>query len=81
MMSGETLEDYFRHLDLDETRRNFLESIKEEKQEVNGNEDYKNHNKNGNRKEYSQIESDWYSTYMKRFLVHHHTYRPLTSYR
>src|SRR5215471_16837149 len=55
MMSGETLEDYFRHPDLDEIRRNFLESIKEEKQEINGNEDYKNHNKNGNRKDYSQI--------------------------
>src|SRR5215469_16212044 len=65
MMSGETLEDYFRHLDLDETRRKFLESIKEGKQEENGLED--NNNKNGNRKEYSQTESDWYSIYLKRF--------------
>jgi hypothetical protein len=45
-MSGETLEDYFRHLNLDETRRNFLESIKEGKQEENGIEEYKNNNKN-----------------------------------
>lgn len=28
-MSGETLEDYFRHVNLDENRRKFLESILE----------------------------------------------------
>jgi len=68
-------------LNLDETRRKFPESIKEGKQEESGIEDYKNNNKNGNRKEYSQIESGWYSIYLKRFLVHHHPYRSLTSYR
>ena len=31
-MSGETLEDYFRLLNLDETRRKYLENIKEGKQ-------------------------------------------------
>jgi hypothetical protein len=81
MMSGETLEDYFRHLNLDETRRKFLESIKEGKQEENGIEEYKNNTKNGIRKEYSQTESDWYSIYTRRFLVHHHPYRSVTSYR
>jgi hypothetical protein len=30
-MSGETLEDYFKHLKLDETRRKYLENIKEGK--------------------------------------------------
>ena len=32
LMSGETLEDYFRDLNLDETRRKYLEDIKEGKQ-------------------------------------------------
>jgi predicted DNA-binding ArsR family transcriptional regulator len=32
-MSGETLEDYFKHSNLDETRRKCLENIKEGKQE------------------------------------------------
>jgi len=29
LMSGETLEDYFRSLNLDETRKKYLEDIKE----------------------------------------------------
>jgi hypothetical protein len=32
MMSGETVEDYFRHLNLDDSRRKYLENIKEGKQ-------------------------------------------------
>jgi hypothetical protein len=32
LMSGETFEDYFRSLNLDETRRKYLEDIKEGKQ-------------------------------------------------
>ena len=31
-MSGETLEHYFRHLNLDERRRKYLENLKEGKQ-------------------------------------------------
>ena len=31
-MSGETLEDYFRRLSLDETQRKYLENIKDGKQ-------------------------------------------------
>jgi len=31
-MSGETLENYFRRLSLDETQRKYLENIKEGKQ-------------------------------------------------
>ncbi len=79
-MSGETLEDYFRHLNLDETRRKFLESMKEGKQEDKEIEEH--YFKNGNREEYSPIVPDRYSIYMKRFVVHHHPHRaPLTSYR
>ncbi len=67
-MSGETLEDYFTRLNLDETRRKFLEKIKQGKLEENGIDE---HYLNGNRKEYSPIERDWYSIYMRRFTVHH----------
>jgi len=78
-MSGETLEDYFRRLNLDETRRKFLEDIKQWKHEENGIEEFY---LNGNRKEYWPIATDWYSIYMKRFAVRHRQRRvPVTSYR
>ena len=80
-MSGETLEDYFRRLDLDETRRKILEDIKQGKREDNGIDE---HYLYVNRKEYSPIVPDWYSIYMKRFTVRHHQRRtrgiPRTSY-
>jgi len=80
-MSGETLEDYFRRLNLDETRRKFLEDIKQGKHEENGIEEFY---LNGNRKEYWPIATDWYSIYMKRFTAHHRQRRtrgiPRTSY-
>ena len=65
LMSGETLEDYFRHLDLDEARRKYLENIKEGKQEET--EIDQHYFKNGNREKYWPIVSDRYSMYMKRF--------------
>ena len=68
-MSGETVEDYFRRLNLDETRRKFLENIKQGKHE---DEHYLS---DGNIKEYSAIEGDWYWIYMKRFVIHHHPHR------
>ena len=71
-MSGETVEDYFRRLNLGETRRKFLENIKEGKQEENGIDE---HYLNGISKEYSPIASDWYSIYMKRFVNHRYTNR------
>jgi hypothetical protein len=79
LMSGETVEDYFRRLNLDETRKKFLENIRQGKHEEDGiDENYLN----GNRKEYSPIAPYWYSIYMKRFTVHHRQRRaPVTSYR
>jgi hypothetical protein len=78
-MSGETLEDYFRRLNLDETRRKFLENIRQGKHGENGIEEYY---LNVNRKEYSPIVPDWYSIYMKRFTVRHRQRRgPATIYR
>jgi hypothetical protein len=72
LMSGEKLEDYFRHHNLDETRRKYLENIKEgkrvdreiEEQSVNG-------------QQHSLIAQDRYSTYMKRFVIHRHPNRAL----
>ena len=80
MMSGESLEDYFRRLNLDESRRKFLENINEGIEiEENEIEHYLN---NGNRKEYSPFVLDWYSTYMKRFKFHRHQHwAPITRYR
>jgi hypothetical protein len=52
-MSGETVEDYFKRLNLDETRRKFLGNIKQGKHEENGID--KHYLKNGNIKEYSPI--------------------------
>jgi hypothetical protein len=64
-MSGETLEDYFKHCNLDETRRKYLENIKDGKQEDREIEEQ--YLKNGNRKQDSLIGPDRYSIYMKRF--------------
>ena len=64
-MSGETLEDYFKHCNLDETRRKYLENIKEGKQEDREIEEQ--YFKNGDRKQDSLIGPDRYSIYMKRF--------------
>ena len=65
MMSGETLEDYLKHRNLDEIRRKYLENIKEGKQQDKEIEeqDFKNEN----REQYSPIVPDRYSIYMKRF--------------
>ncbi|MGC1928584.1 MAG: hypothetical protein WA667_06385 [Candidatus Nitrosopolaris sp.] len=64
-MSGETLEDYLKHCNLDVTRRKYLENIKEGKQKDNEIEaQYFN---NGNRAQYSLIVPDRYFIYMKRF--------------
>jgi primase-polymerase (primpol)-like protein len=60
MMSGESLEDYFRRLNLDEGRREFPESINEGKYEENEIEEH--YLKDENRKEYSPSAPDWYST-------------------
>src|SRR5215813_1227601 len=51
LMSGETLEDYFRSLNLDETRRKYLEDIKEGKQVDMAIQE---HFKNGNVQQQSQ---------------------------
>jgi hypothetical protein len=52
-MSGETLEDYFRHLNPDATRRKFLDGMKEGKQEDKGIEQH--YFKNGSSEEYSPV--------------------------
>ena len=72
-MSGETLEDYFRRLSLDETQRKYLENIKEGKQVDREIEEQLF--KNGNREQYSVITEQRYSTYMKRFVIHHYRNR------
>jgi hypothetical protein len=77
MMSGESLEDYFRRLNLDETRRKYLENIKE------GNQVDRNIEElfNGNREQRSVIAEHRYFVYMKRFGNNrHHNYPPLSSY-
>jgi hypothetical protein len=73
LMSGETLEDYFRGLNLDETKRKYLEDIKEGRQV---DMVIQEHFKNGNVQQHSQ---DRYSTYMKRFLIHRHP-NPVTAH-
>jgi hypothetical protein len=78
LISGETLEDYFRRLKLGKTRRKFLENIKEGKHEQNLIDE---HYLNGNRKEYSPIAPDWYSIYMRRFAVHHRQRRMVLAIR
>jgi hypothetical protein len=69
VMSGETLEDYFRSLSLDETRRKYLEDIKDGKQVDMAIQE---HFKNGNVQQQSLIAEGGYSTYMNRFLIHRH---------
>jgi hypothetical protein len=76
LMSGETLEDYFRRLNLDETRRKYLENIKEGKQV---DKEIEKHFENGNREQHTAEQR--YSIYMKRFVIHRYTNRaPITSY-
>jgi hypothetical protein len=78
-MSGETLEDYFRHLNLDERRRKYLENVKEGKQI--DKEIQEQYFKNGNGEQHSLIAEVMYSTYMKRFAIHRHqNYAPLSIY-
>ena len=72
-MSGETLEDYFRRLNLVEARRKYLEDIKEGKQVDREIEEQ--HFENGNREQHSVIAEHRYSTYMKRFVIHHYRNR------
>ena len=73
LMSGETLEDYFRLLNLDETRRKYLENIKEGKQVDREIEEQLF--ENGNRKQHTVNGEQRYSTYMKRFVIHHYRNR------
>jgi hypothetical protein len=75
LMSGETIEDYFRFLNLDETRRKYLENIKEGKQVDREIEEQLF--KNGNREQHSVIAAQRYSTYMKRFVIHRYRNRHL----
>lgn len=70
IMSAETLEDYLKHHNLNETRRRYLENIKEGKQL--DKEIEQQYFKNGNREQYSLIVPDRYSIYMKRFDQHKH---------
>ncbi|HYV52234.1 MAG TPA: hypothetical protein VE971_02975 [Candidatus Eisenbacteria bacterium] len=72
-MSGETLEDYFRHLNLDDGRRKYLENIKEGK---HVDKELEEHFKNGNREQHSPIAEYKYSMYMKRFVIYHHQNYP-----
>jgi hypothetical protein len=74
LMSGQTLEDYFRSLNLDETRRKYLENIKEGKQVDIAIQEQ--HFKNGNVQQHSLIVEGMYSRYMKRFLIHRHPNPP-----
>ena len=60
LMSGETLEDYFRSLNLDETRKKYLEDIKEGKQVDIAIQEQ--HIKNGNVQQHSLIAEGMYST-------------------
>ena len=79
LISGETLEDYFRLLNLDETRRKYLANIKKGKQVDKEIEEQLF--KNGNREQHSVIAEQRYSIYMKRFVIHPYTNRArITSY-
>ena len=73
-MSGETLKDYFRRLNLDDTRRKYLEGIKDGKQvDKEHQEQYFK-----TAEQHSLVAEERYSTYMKRF---RYTNRPLTIYK
>jgi len=77
LMSGETLEDYFRRLSLDETRRQYLENIKEGNQVDKEIEEQ--HFKNGNGEQHPPIAEHRYFMYMKRFVIHRHQNYPQLS--
>jgi len=64
-MTGQTLEEYLKHHNLDETRRIYLENIKDGKQQDKNLEEQ--YFKNGNGEQYSLNVPDWYSIYTKRF--------------
>ena len=74
LMSGATLEDYFRHLNLDNTRRKYLENIKEGKQVDKEIQEQI-------AEQHSLIAEERYSTYMKRIVIQRYTNRPLTIYK
>jgi hypothetical protein len=74
LMSGQTLEDYFRSLNLDETRRQYLENIKEGNQVDRDIEEQLF--RNGIREQHSVLTEHRYFVYMKRFGNNrHHNYR------
>jgi hypothetical protein len=77
-MSGQTLEEYFRSLNLDVTRRKYLEHIKEGKQADMAIQEQ--HFKNGNVLQHSLLAEGMYSRYMRRFLINRHP-NPRTTYR
>jgi hypothetical protein len=72
LVSGETLEDYFRRLNLVETRRKYLESIKQGKQW-----DREIQESSGNGDQHLLIAQGRYSMYMKRFMIRRHR-NPMT---
>ena len=78
-MSGETLEDYFRRLNLDESHKEYLEKIKERKYVDKDIEEQ--HFKNRIGEQHSSIAEHRYFMYMKRFVIHRHqNYPPLSRY-
>ena len=77
LMSGETLENYFRRLNLDETRRQYLKNIKEGDQVDREIEEQLCKNEN---REQSVIAGHRYSIYMKRFVIRHPNRSSLISY-
>ena len=72
-MSGQTLEEYLKHYNLDKSRRRYLENIKDGKQQDKALEEQ--YLKNGNREQYTLIVPDWYSIYTKRFAQWTHNRR------
>ena len=77
-MSGETLDDYLKHYNLNDTRRKFLENIKDGKKLDKEME--QRYFKNGNGEQYSLIVPERYSIYMKRFVIRHPNRSSLISY-
>jgi hypothetical protein len=75
-MSGEILEDYFRYLNVDESRRIYLEDIKEGKLV---DKEIEEHFKNGIGEQHLPIAEHRYSTYMKRFVIHRHQNKAVLS--
>lgn len=60
-MSGQTLEEYLKHYNLDETRRKYLQHIKDGKQQDKDLEEQ--YSLNGDREQYSLVVQDQYSIY------------------